>query len=99
MDWFGRNDGRCSPDPGTVHGVRCGICETQMTVKRNVLGPTSFAESLGGGKHLHDSFTCPNLKKSWHERVAQLIRRGRETPSERERVLLAEEIAGILSLR
>ncbi|MEK7076174.1 MAG: hypothetical protein AAB941_00720 [Patescibacteria group bacterium] len=71
IDWHG-NGGHCYPAPGTVKTVKCGVCGTQMKVKRNVLGCTSWAESMGGGKHLHDRFKCPNLNEDWHKRIYRL---------------------------
>lgn len=71
IDWHG-NDGRCNPAPGTAKTAKCGVCGRQMNVKRNVLGATSWAESMGQGKHLYDSFTCPDLNKNWHKRISRL---------------------------
>lgn len=71
IDWYG-NDGRCCPNPGTLDEVKCGVCGAKMNVRRNILGPTGMAEAMAGRKHLHDSFTCPNIKKVWHERIVRL---------------------------
>ena len=71
IDWHG-NVGRCCPAPGTVEMAKCGICGIEMNVERNVLGPTSWAESMAGRKHRHDSFRCPNLGKDWHRRIYRL---------------------------
>ena len=66
--WHG-NDGYCFPEPGKVKRVKCGICGVFMSVKRNVLGCISFVGAIGGIKHIHDRFTCPNTKKDWHEKI------------------------------
>lgn len=71
IDWHG-NGGRCYPVPGTVKEVKCGVCGGQMKVERNVLGATSWAESMGCEKHLHDSFSCLNINKDWHKRIYRL---------------------------
>lgn len=71
INWYG-NNGRCYPAPGTVKTAKCGVCDMQMKVKRNVLGPTSWIESMGHGKHLHDYFVCPNVNKDWHKRIYDL---------------------------
>ncbi len=72
IDWYG-NVGYCHPNPGTEKSVKCGVCGTMMKViKRNVLGPTSLAESVMGSKHLHDVFECPYLREEWHRIIHQL---------------------------
>lgn len=71
INWHG-NDGRSFPKPGTTEKIQCGICGAQMKVRRNVLGPTNFVEALAGRKHRHDSFTCPNIDRRWHQRICQL---------------------------
>jgi len=45
------------PDAGDCEILYCGICSAMMSVRRNVSGPTGFAEDMSGRKHLHDSFT------------------------------------------
>lgn len=67
-----RNSGYCFPDPGKVTKAFCGICDTRMTVRRNVLGPTCFAEAMAGHKHRHDSFYCPHYGKVWHTGIESL---------------------------
>ena len=71
IDWHG-NNGRCFPLPGIVKTAECGICGIDMNVDRNILGSTSWAESMGGRKHRHDSFKCPNIGKDWHKRIYRL---------------------------
>ncbi len=95
INWYG-NQGHLSPDPGTVKTAECGICGKQMNVKRNVLGATSWAESMGHGKHLHDSFTCPNLNKDWHEKIVSLKCEAHNTASDKIKKILKEEIAELL---
>lgn len=71
IDWHG-NGGRCFPAPGKMKSAKCGVCGVDMNVERNILGATSWAESMGGNKHRHDSFRCPNLDKDWHKRIHRL---------------------------
>lgn len=71
IDWLG-NGGCCFPNPGTVKKVNCGVCGTQMNVKRNVLGSTSFASSMAGIKRRHDRFICPFLNEDWHRGILNL---------------------------
>ncbi|MBI2024812.1 MAG: hypothetical protein HYT03_01855 [Candidatus Harrisonbacteria bacterium] len=71
IDWYA-NVGRCFPEPGTIKKVNCGVCGAQMKVRRNVLGPTSWAMTVVGMKRRHDSFTCPRISEDWHERIVHL---------------------------
>ena len=71
INWYG-NNGHCFPAPGTVKAAECGVCGTEMNVRRNVLGPTSSAEAMAGRKHRHDSFACPHVAEDWHKRIDQL---------------------------
>lgn len=71
IDWYG-NDGRSHPAPGTVDSVECGVCGTNMNVTRNVIGSTSYAETISGGKHRYDNFECPQRGKIWHRQIYKL---------------------------
>ncbi|MDE2001054.1 MAG: hypothetical protein KGI60_00625 [Patescibacteria group bacterium] len=71
IDWHG-NVGYWFPDPGAVQSAVCGVCNSPMRVKRNVLGPTSWAMAMGGAKRLHDSFMCPHYQEAWHEQINRL---------------------------
>lgn len=71
IDWRG-NDGRARPAPGTAKSIKCGVCGINMKVERNVLGATSFAESVAKGHHRHDSFICIYKEKIWHRKITKL---------------------------
>ena len=71
IDWHG-NGGRCYPAPRKVKTAKCGVCNSQMNVKRNVLGTTSWVESMAREKHRHDCFICPNINENWHKRIYRL---------------------------
>ncbi|MBU6142009.1 hypothetical protein KGO95_02745 [Patescibacteria group bacterium] len=71
IQWWG-NSGYLFPDPGTIRKAYCGVCDTRMTVRRSVLGPTCFAMAMAGHKRRHDSFYCPNYGKDWHHRIDHL---------------------------
>ena len=71
IDWYG-NYGRCTLDPGTKESVPCGVCNTEMLVMRNVLGPTVSAEAISGNKHRHDRFWCPHADEDWHGHIVHL---------------------------
>lgn len=95
IDWYG-NQGRCNPAPGVVETAECGVCGRQMNVERNVLGATSWAESMGHGKHLHDRFTCPNIKEDWHEKIVNLKVEAYTTESDKIKKILEKEIIELL---
>ena len=95
IDWYG-NQGRCGPEPGTVKTAKCGVCGKQMKVERNVLGATSWAESMAGRKHLYDSFRCPNIDKGWHERIVNLKVEALKTESDRIKKILEGEVIELL---
>ena len=97
-DWP-KNSGWLAPDPGTCKSLKCGICDDEMNVKRNVLGPTSFVGALGGIKRLHDSFTCPNLEVDWHKKIVDLYREVRNTNSVTIKKIIREEIKNIRKTR
>ncbi len=71
IDWRG-NSGYLFPDPGKVKSAVCGVCNSKMKAKRNVLGPTSWAGSMAGINRRHDSFFCPNYGELWHEEIYRL---------------------------
>ena len=71
IDWYG-NDGRANYEPGIVKTVDCGVCNIQINVERNILGPTSFAEAMAGRSRRYDRFTCIHVKENWHKRIYRL---------------------------
>ena len=93
---YGNNDGYFTPDLGTVKNANCGICGKQMNVKRNVLGPTGWAEAMAKRKHRYDSFTCPYYEKDWHKKIINLINEARNTSSSNIIKIIEKEIYKIL---
>lgn len=100
-----RCDSDCSfPNPGEYLAVTCGVCGRSMTVKRNVLGPTGFAEAMlvrndQSKGHLHDKFWCEDREESWHRQAKVVRDEARETPSKRLADLLNEEADEIVRTR
>jgi len=90
------NRGWFAPDPGTVSTAHCGVCGTQMLVRRNVFGATSWAEALGHRKHLHDRFICPQYPRAWHRRVANLMSSAMEETDRVTRKRILKKINEIL---
>lgn len=64
---------RYTPDPGTVdHDVFCGVCGTKTEVTRNVYGPRTYVQAMGGGAEYFDMFLCPHSQDSWHLDAVEL---------------------------
>jgi hypothetical protein len=92
-------NGNFTPSPGTEKEMLCDVCSANMDVKRDVYGPTGFAEGMAGRGHLHDEFTCPFIDAMWHLQASQLQELARETPSKTFESLLNAEIEQILQTR
>lgn len=84
---------------GTVESMNCRVCGSVMDVERGINGPTSWAEAMAEGKHLHDSFTCPYAHSDWHVQVLRLRELIEKTPSFRLQKMLEEEVAELLETR
>ncbi len=85
-----------TPDPGTEEKMFCEVCKTEMDVERNVEGPTSWAESVGGRKHKHDSFSCPFAQEDWHNQARILMERIEKESSRTISSLLQAEVNEVL---
>ncbi len=95
---------RSFPHPGEYLAVYCGVCGKNMTARRNVLGPTGFAEAMlvqsGQSQgHLHDEFLCEDREEPWHQQAKAIRDQARESPSQRLADLLTEEADEIVRTR
>jgi hypothetical protein len=88
-----------TPEPGTQIDMFCKACRDKMDVERNVNGPTSWAESMGKGKHLHDKFICPNSGEDWHDQLIALDKEMRKTSSSQVAALIESEIEEVRRTR
>lgn len=70
-----------TPSPGEYESMKCDTCGEEMTVERDVDGPTSSIEAMAKRSHKHDRFTCPNAGKMWHNQIIHLLRAIDKTPS------------------
>lgn len=82
--------------PGTVETLQCRVCGAEMDVTRDVVGPTSWATSVGKIHTAHDSFFCPHREEEWHKKVLSLKLWQTECPSERLNKIVENEIADLL---
>lgn len=94
----------CFPEPGKYRIVHCGVCGERMGVRRNVLGPTSYAETMlvrdGRSKgHRHDSFTCTLREAPWHKQARAIREEADQTSSKRLADLLNAEADEIVQTR
>ncbi len=97
---LGDTQDRYTPDPGKIEGpVRCGVCKTEMSVRRNVNGPRGFVQAMSSGKSLHDVFSCPHSDEEWHRQVVALRREATKTASKRHGDALQQEAEDILDYR
>lgn len=87
------------PDPGVHDKVECGVCGAEMTVERNVNGPTSFTMAIGGSKREHDCFMCPHRDEAWHKQVIELRLFMKSCPSASLAAIVQREVDQILDTK
>jgi hypothetical protein len=87
------------PDPGKYQSLKCGICGTEMDVRRNVHGPTSFAAAMAKKGRDHDAFYCPHIKADWHVQAKKLLDEIRATPSDSLAKIMHAELCHIVQTR
>lgn len=85
--------------PGTVSEAFCAVCGDTCAIRRNVLGPTCFAEAMAKRPRLHDAITCPNGDAEWHRRASRLREAIAESPSPSVAALMDRDLAAILGRR
>lgn len=88
-----------TPDPGKQKEMFCRVCKEKMDVERNVNGPTSWAESMGKGKHAHDVFSCQFAQEDWHNQARVLKQRIKDETSQTIAKMLKKEVKHILKAR
>jgi hypothetical protein len=86
-------------DPGKVKLAKCKVCDAQMDGPTLVEGATSWAESVGRRKHLHEEFVCPYHEEKWHLQVLKLKEYAIGLPSANLEKLVRQEIEEILSTK
>lgn len=83
---------RFTAAPGTAEKMRCRVCQTDCTVRRNVNGPASFGEAMAKRSHRHDVFECPHAGAAWHGQALRLVEALEDTPSKRVAQLLQQDL-------
>ncbi|MFQ5913345.1 MAG: hypothetical protein ACE5JS_09190 [Nitrospinota bacterium] len=83
-------------EAGSKGEYHCGVCNTKCEVKRNVYGPTTFAEAMAKTFRYHDLFVCPHRDEKWHEQALNLVQAIEETPSRRVAQLMAQDLEDLL---
>lgn len=87
------------PDPGTVDKIECKVCGAVCKITRNVDGATGYAESVSGGTHLHDYFTCPYSDEDWHSQALEIAIEITRCPSPTLRLMMQDDIDHIVKIR
>ncbi len=62
-----------TPAIDTVTGINCKVCRDMCDVKRGVNDYISSVMAMAKIKTPHDSFTCPNSGKLWHDKALVLL--------------------------
>lgn len=83
--------------PGTVNHRSCLACGTTCLVKRNQIGPTSWASAMAKAEDHHDYFYCPNSGQDWHDQAISLVQAIEAMPSKRVAALMEQDLFDLLS--
>lgn len=84
------------PDRDVKDGIVCKVCGVMCDVKRNVNGPTGFAEAMGKGSHWHDQFTCPNREEPWHQQALEVLMEMEKNPSPSLKKIMGKDLKDII---
>jgi hypothetical protein len=88
-----------TPAPGEWQTCKCRICNAEMNVKRNQLGPRSWVESAAKIEVPYDHFYCPHIKEEWHIKALEVSLELQETRSSYIRTILQQEIIDLVKGR
>jgi len=78
--------------PGMVDKRSCQVCGAECYVKRDQIGPTSWASAVTKADVPHDHFYCPHSGQPWHEQALALIQAIESTPSKRVAALMQQDL-------
>jgi hypothetical protein len=82
--------------PGEKTEMKCKVCGEVCEVRRNVDGPTCFAEAMAQRHHLHDEFWCPNARLEGHQTALELVDKIAACPSDTLRSIFKNDLAALL---
>jgi len=76
--------------------ICCKACGFPCDVERNVNGPTGFVEGMGGGRTLHDSWTCTHSGQKWHDKAVRLYEEMEGTASRGIRRIIKSDLDDLI---
>ena len=82
--------------PGTIAEAHCALCGTPCIIRRDRVGPTSFATAMARRHTRHDSIVCPHYDASWHRQAQALRDEASRTASPSLRALLLADLDALL---
>jgi len=90
-----------TPLAGTEKTIRCGACQEELDVQRDILRTKGkFGNTLPEElQHYEDIFTCRYSGEEWHSQIIALLREVDHTASQKLATLLESEIVEICRTR
>jgi hypothetical protein len=88
-----------TPAPGTKDKMFCRVCKCEMDVKRNVMGPTGWAEAISRKEHAHDTFSCAHAQEYWHNQARILLERIEKESSHTIATILKKEVKEVIKTK
>lgn len=88
-----------TPDIGEHKEMKCLACGENMNKAVCSYGPTGMIEAMAGGEHFHDTFTCSNSGKEWHDQVIFLLKYITNCPSKVISDLISKEVDDIIKFK
>lgn len=83
-------------NPGEVMQRNCLVCDSVCLVKRDQLGPTSWAGAVAKVSTPHDYFYCPHQDEDWHKQALELLLAIEKTPSKRMAGMMEQELSDLI---
>jgi len=84
------------PDPGKWDSCKCKVCGSEMDVKKDCYGPTSWAMAMSKSKRKYDEFACPHLGEEWHNKAYDLLLESENTASESVKRIVLNDLKKVV---